>query len=82
MHQEKMPHFNKQLAQGCSKLNRTYLEVLGLLPVILHFATKLFVAVPNVQRHGMRVPAAYKQTKNQIKAVTHIAAGSCYREVR
>ena len=46
-----MPHFNKQLAQGCSKLNRTYLEVLGLLPVILYFATKLFAAVPNVQRH-------------------------------
>ena len=80
--QENMPHFNKQLAQGCSKLNRTYLEVLGFLPVILHFATKLFVAVPNVPRHWMRVPAAYKQTKNQIKAVTHIAAGSCYREVR
>ena len=77
-----MPYFNKQLAQGCSKLNRTYLEVLVLLPVILHFSTKLFVAVPNVQRHGIRVPAAYKQTKNQIKAVTHIAAGSCYREVR
>ena len=46
-----MPHFNKQLAQGCSKLNRTYLEVLGLLPVIIYFATKLFAAVPNVQRH-------------------------------
>ena len=42
---KKCHHFNKQLAQGCSKLNRTYLEVLVLLPVILHFATKLFVAV-------------------------------------
>ena len=59
-----MPHFNKQLAKGCSKLNRTYLEVLVLLPVILHFATKLFVAVPNVQRHGMRVPKLLKAEQN------------------
>ena len=30
VHEEKMPHFNKQLAQGCSKLKSTYLEVMGL----------------------------------------------------
>ena len=27
------------------------------------------------------MPAAYKQTKSQINATTHITAGSCYREV-
>ena len=27
---KKMPHFNKQLAQGCSKLKSSNLEVLGL----------------------------------------------------
>ena len=54
----------------------------AFLPVILHFATKLFTAVPNFRRHWMRVPAAYKQTKNQLNATTHITAGSCYREVR
>ena len=30
VHQEKMPHFNKQFAQGCWKLKRSYLPVLGL----------------------------------------------------
>ena len=30
----------------------------------------------------MRMLAAYKQTKNQINATTHITAGSCYTEVR
>ena len=30
----------------------------------------------------MRVPAPYKQTKNQTNATTEITAGSCYREVR
>ena len=54
----------------------------AFLPVILHFATKLFTAVPNFWRHWMWVPAAYKQTKNQINTTTHITAGSCYREVR
>ena len=54
----------------------------AFLSVILHFGTKLFTAVPNFRRHWMRVPANYKQTKNQINATTHITAGSCYREVR
>ena len=27
----------------------------------------------------MWVPAAYKQTKNEINTTTHITAGSCYR---
>ena len=72
--------FKKKSRSFC--IRRKYLEVLGRLPVILHFATKLFTAVPNFQRHWMRVPAAYKQTKNQINKTTHITAGSCYREVR
>ena len=54
----------------------------AFLPVILHFATKLFTAVPNFKRHCIRLPAAYKQTKNQINATSHITTGSCYREVR
>ena len=54
----------------------------AFLPVILHFATKLFTAVPNFWRHWMWVPAAYKQTKNQLNVTTHITAGSCSREVR
>ena len=48
----------------------------------LHFATKLFTAVPNFLGHWMRVPAPYKQTKNETNATTEITAGSCYREVR
>ena len=40
------------------------------------------ISPERVKRHWMRVPAAYKQTKNQINATTHITAGSCYREVR
>ena len=60
----------------------TYLQVWGFLPVNLHFATKLFTAVPNFLAHWMWVPAPYKQTKNQTYATTDITAGSCYREVR
>ena len=60
----------------------TYLQVWGFLPVNLHFATKLFTAVPNFLGHWMWVPAPYKQTKNQTYATTDITAGSCYREVR
>ena len=48
----------------------------------LHFATKLFTAVPNFLGQWMWVPAPYKQTKNQTNATTDITAGSCYREVR
>ena len=29
----------------------------------------------------MRMPAPYKQTKNETNATTEITAGSCYREV-
>ena len=53
----------------------------AFLPVILNFATKLFTAVPNFRCHRMRVPAAFKQTKNQINATTYITAGSGYMEV-
>ena len=60
----------------------TYLQVWGFLHVNLHFATKLFTAVPNFLGHWMRVTAPYKQTKNQTYATTDITAGSCYREVR
>ena len=81
VHQEKEPHFSKELAQGCWKLKITYLQVWRFLPVNLHFAAKLFAAVPNFLGHWMLVLAAYKQTKNQINATTHITAGSCYREV-
>ena len=61
---------------------RTYLEVWGFLPVNLHFATKLFTAVPNFYGHWLWVPAPYKQTKNETNATADIIAGSCYREVR
>ena len=54
----------------------------AFLLVILHLATNLFTAVPNFRGHWMRVPEAYKQTKYQINATTHITTGSCYREVR
>ena len=40
MHQEKMPHFNKQLAQGCSKLTRTYLVRLIKMCVSLRTSAK------------------------------------------
>ena len=80
--EEKMPHFNKQLAQGCWKLKQAISKFWAFFPVILHFAAKLFTAVPTFCRHWIRIPAAYKQTKNQINATTHITAGSCYREVR
>ena len=79
-HHEKEPNFSKEHTQGCWK--RTYLEVWGFLPVNLHFATKLFTAVPNFLGHWMRVSTAYKQIKNETNATTEITAGSCYREVR
>ena len=81
VHQEKQPHSSKELAQGCWKLKITYLTVSGFLPVNLHFATKLFPAVPNFLGHLMWVPAPYKETKNQINATTDITAASRYREV-
>ena len=72
----------KNSPRAAESWKRTYLEVWGFLPVNLHFATKLFTAVPNFLGHWMRVPAPYKQTKNQTNATTEITAGSCYREVR
>ena len=72
----------KNLPRAAESWKRTYLEVWGFLPVNLHFATKLFTAVPNFLGHWMRVPAPYKKTKNQTNATTEITAGSCYREVR
>ena len=71
----------KNSPRGAESLKITYLTVWGFLPVNLHFATKLFTAVQNFLGHWMWVPAPYKQTKNQINATTHNAAGSCYREV-
>ena len=62
--------------------NKTTSKFWAFLPVILHFATKLFPAVPKFRRHWLQVPAAYNQTKNQTNATTHITAGSFYREVR
>ena len=72
----------KNSPRAAESWKRTYLEVWGFLPVNLHFATKLFTAVPNFLGHWMRVPAPYKQTKNETNATTEITAGSCYREVR
>ena len=72
----------KNSPRAAESWKRTYLEVWGFLPVNLHFATKLFTAVPNFLVHWMRVPSPYKQTKNQTNATTEITAGSCYREVR
>ena len=72
----------KNSPRAAESWKRTYLEVWGFLPVNLHFATKLFTAVPNFLGHWMRVPAPYKQTKNETNANTEITAGSCYREVR
>ena len=81
VHQEKQPHFSKELTQGCWSSKITYLTVWGFLPVNLHFATKLFTAVSNFLGHCIWVPVPYKQTKNQINATNDITAGSCYREV-
>ena len=81
VHQEKFHISINTSPRAAQSWNKTILTCWAFLPVILHFATKLFTAVPKFQRHWMRVPAAYKQTKNQINATTHITAGSCYREV-
>ena len=40
-----------------------YLQVWGFLPVNLHFATKLFTAVPNFLGHWMWVPAPTSKPK-------------------
>ena len=61
--------------------NKPISKFWALLPVILHFATKLLTAVPNFWRHWMRVPAAYKQTKNQINATTRAATCSDFSEI-
>ena len=81
VHQEKFHISINTSPRAAQSWNKTILTFWAFLPVILHFATKLFTAVPKFRRHWMRVPAAYKQTKNQINATTHITAGSCYREV-
>ena len=81
VHQQKQPHFSKEVAQGCWNQKNIQSHSLGLLPVNLHFATKLFTAMSNFLGHCMWVPAPYKQTKNQINATTAITVGSCYREV-
>ena len=81
VHQEKQPHFSKEFAQAAESSKITYLTVWGFLPVNLHFATKLFTAVPNFLGHWMWVPAPYKQTKNQINATIDNAAGSRYRDL-
>ena len=73
----------KNSPRAAESWKRTYLEVWGFLPVNLHFATKLFTAVPNFLRvTECGWPAPYKQTKNQTNATADITAGSCYREVR
>ena len=81
VHQEKFHISINTSPRAAQSWNKTISTFWAFLPVILHFATKLFTAVPKFRRHWMRVPAAYKQTKNKINATTHITAGSCYREV-
>ena len=81
VHQEKFHISINTSPRAAQSWNKTILTFWAFLPVILHFATKLFSAVPKFRRHWMRVPVAYKQTKNQINATTPITAGSCYREV-
>ena len=75
VHQEKFHISINTSPRAAQSWNKTILTFWAFLPVILHFATKLFTAVPKFRRHWMRVPAAYKQTKNQINATTHITAG-------
>ena len=70
------------LPRAAQSSNQAISKCWAFFPVILHFATKLFTAVPTFWRHWIRVPMAYKQTKNQINATTHVTTGSCYREVR
>ena len=81
MHQEKFHISINTSPRAAQSWNKTISKFRAFLPVILHFATKLFTAVPKFRRYWMRVPAAYKQTKNKINATTQITAGSCYREV-
>ena len=81
-HHEKSHISLKNSPRDAESWKGTYLEVWGFLPVNLHFATKLFTAVPNYLGHWMRVPAPYKQAKNETNATTEITAGSRYREVR
>ena len=51
VYQENMLHFNKQLTQGCWKPKEPNSQFCSILPVILHFANKLFTAVPNFGHH-------------------------------
>ena len=67
--------------RGLLKAENNLSPSLGLVAVNLHFATKVFIAAPKFLGHRMWVPAAYKQTKNEINTTTHITAWSCYREV-
>ena len=48
---------------GLLKAENNLSPSLGLVAVNLHFATKVFTAVPKFLGHCMWVPAAYKQTK-------------------
>ena len=63
----------KNSPRAAESWKRTYLEVWGFLPVNLHFATKLFTAVPNFLGHWMRVSALQANQKwNQTTEITHV----------
>ena len=82
VHQEKFHISINTSPRAAQSWNQPISKFWAFWSVILHFAPKLFTAVPNFWCHRMRVSAAYKKTKNQINRTTHITAGSCYREVR
>ena len=81
MHQEKS-HISLNTRPGLLKAEKNLSPSLGLVAVNLHFANKVFTAVPKFLDHLMWAPAGYKQAKNENNTTTHITAGSCYREVR
>ena len=63
-------------------VNQTSLVLCVLRPGERNGCDSVTTAVSNFLGHWMRVPAPYKQTKNETNATTLITAGSCYREVR